>query len=77
MSLSTEFCAGNSDILEEVIIYRYYGQKIPYFGRGSFSGTTFQGPNITYIYSVKALKSNVGCISSILSYKNLIVIIVI
>ena len=57
VDLSEEFCYGNSDVLEEVVIYRYYGQCVPYIGPNSFYSTTFQKSNIIYVYYAKVIKT--------------------
>lgn len=66
VDLSAQFCFDNHDTLKEVIVYRYYKQKVPYIGSQSFMHTTFQESNITYIYSINVMKTCTSCFSSFL-----------
>ena len=49
VDLSTEFLCQNGNVIEEVIIFRYFRQSLPYIGPNSFTSTKFQKSNIKYI----------------------------
>lgn len=67
VDLSSQFCYGNGDVLEEVVIYRYDRQAAPSMGSESFTSTTFKKSNISYVYSAKALKTCQTCYFSLFS----------